>query len=109
VAALGATLKAGNQILTFAGFTPGPIVQGANFNVTALAPDSLHLAFVASDGGYITQGGLLATLRFQISPNAREGQPALFEFNQLMAADSSTRVLSLAADNGKLTVNKALS
>jgi len=108
VAALGAAIKATNKILTFTGFTPGPIIQGQGFGVTAPAPDSVRLAFVAAASRSITQSGLLVTLRFKISPNAAVGQTVLLNFNGLTAADSSAKPLAFAGDNGMLKINKAL-
>jgi len=108
VAALGAAIRATNRILTFDGFTPGPIIQGMDLVVTAPAPDSVRLAFLATGRRNITQSGLLVTLRFKIAPNATVGQTALLNFSGLTAVDSSAKSLAFAGDNGMLKVNKAL-
>jgi len=87
VAALGATIKASNKIFSFAGFTPGPIIPGERFSVNAPTPDSVLVAFTDFGGGPIQRDGVLATLRFRISPQAEAGTIARLDFRQVFATD----------------------
>jgi hypothetical protein len=104
IAALGAAVKATNGILSFTGFTPGPIVPGATFDVYAVAPDSIRLAFVDFGGGPIAQEGLLATLHFKINPLAAEREISVLTFSDLSASDPNFNSLPLLATRGKVTV-----
>jgi len=104
VSALGAAIKAGNGILSFTGFTPGPIVPGAAFNVNAPTPDSILVAFADFGGGPIIQDGLLATLHFQVDANALQGSISLLTFSELSAVDSAGNSFVVVGDNGTFTV-----
>ena len=104
VGALGAALKATNGILSYSGFTTGPIVPGAVFSVSSPAPDSVRIAFADLGGGPITGDGLLVTLHFDVSPGAGSGDFSELIFSELSAADPLGGGLSIAGDNGLLTV-----
>ncbi|MGH7495655.1 MAG: FlgD immunoglobulin-like domain containing protein, partial [bacterium] len=106
VGSLGAVLKASGGILSFAGFTPGPIVPGAVFNVFSPAPDSVHIGFANLSGGSITQDGLLVTLRFALVANAPLGTTALLKFTEVSASDPQGDMLVAGGVNGLLTVVK---
>jgi hypothetical protein len=104
IAALGATIKATGQIFSFTDFTPGPIIPGERFNVNAPAPDSVLLAFTDFGGGPIRQDGVLATLRFRISPQAKVGDVAKLEFRQVVASDPQFMNLPIRPISGQATI-----
>lgn len=104
IAALGANIKATNKILSFTGFTRGPIIPGERFNVNAPAPDSVLLAFTDFGGGPIQQDGVLATLQFQISPQAETGAIAQLDFSEVSASDPQFMNLPVRTGAGQVTV-----
>lgn len=109
VGSLGAILKATGGILSFTGFTPGPIIPGATFDVHAPAPDSVRIGFANLGGGNITQPGLLATLRFNIAAGAPLGATSLLRFDEVTATDPEGGILVAGAINGLVTVVKFVS
>jgi hypothetical protein len=106
VGSLGAIVKASGGILSFAGFTPGPIVPGAVFNVFSPTPDSVRIGFANLGGGSITQEGLLVTLRFAIAANTPLGATALLKITEVSATDPQGEILVAGGVNGLLTVVK---
>lgn len=104
VAALGAAVVLSKNILTYTGFTPGPIIPGPIFDVQAPAPDSLLMGFFDAGGGPISTSGLLTTLHFQISPSAVPGDTVFLNFNELSASDPGFNALTVIPDNGTFVV-----
>ncbi|MGH7451182.1 MAG: cohesin domain-containing protein, partial [bacterium] len=104
IAALGVNIKATNKILSFAGFARGPIIPGERFNVNAPTPDSVILAFTDFGSGPIQQDGVLATLQFQISPQAEIGAIAKLDFSEVFASDPQFVSLPIQTGVGRVTV-----
>ncbi|RMF57203.1 MAG: hypothetical protein D6748_11655, partial [Calditrichaeota bacterium] len=104
IAALGAALKATNGILSYIGFSEGPIIPGPMFNVNAPAPDSVRFAFVDFGGGPIVNDGVLVFLSFLVDPTAQNGDSSLFLFSDLSASDPNFNNLPIVGISGKLTI-----
>ncbi len=104
IAALGANIKATNKILSFTGFTRGPIIPGERFNVNAPTPDGVILAFTDFGGGPIQQDGVLVTLQFQISSQAEAGAIAKIDFSEIFASDPQFMSLPIRTGAGQVTV-----
>ncbi len=101
---LQASLKATNGILSFTGFTPGPILPGPTFTVIAPTPDSVRLTFRNAGGGPILQDGVLATLHFRISSSTPVGTISTLNFSEVSAADPSLGNLPVQQISGQLKV-----
>jgi len=102
--ALGAVIKAKNDLLAFVGFVPGPIIPGATLNVHAPAPDSIRLGYINFGGGPLVTDGVLVTLKFRIKPSANNGAGAVLAFSNLTATDPVFRTLPVQSRPGKVTV-----
>ena len=104
IAALGAAIKATNNLLAFIDFATGPIIPGPLFNVNAPTLDSVRVGFFDAGGGPIAQDGLLVTLRFYIDSNAVVGSISQLHFSELSASDPNFLNLTVVGSSGILAI-----
>jgi hypothetical protein len=102
--ALGAAIKATNQLLSFIGFTPGSIIPGERFSVNAITPDSVHLTFLNFGDGPIANDGVLTTLFFRIAPSAKTGDISVLTFHDMTASDPAFQKLPAQGLSGKVAI-----
>jgi hypothetical protein len=104
VSALGAALKATDNVLTYVSFTEGPIVPGAIFSVNDVTADSIRVGFFDAGSGPIVDHGLLVTLHFLVDPAASSGDTSSLILSDLSASDPLANAIPIQANNGKFTV-----
>ncbi|NUO78867.1 T9SS type A sorting domain-containing protein [candidate division KSB1 bacterium] len=104
LATFAATINVDPQFVSFADYTPGPIVPAYALQINSLAPDKVRIIFSQGSGAPIQDNGLLATLAFRIDANAQPGEFTELRFSDLSATEVRLDSLQVRSLSGKITV-----